>query len=377
MQEQKTTKQTPLYEKHQELQARFIPFGEYEMPVWYKGIKEEHKAVRERVGIFDINHMGALSIKGEKRLASLNFLLTNDIQKLSVGEVQYNFACDDSGSILDDLLVYKKKNSVMLIVNCGKSEFLQSHFQKKNPHASNVSNVSSTQSTKIEDISLQTGLLSLQGPKSFDLCKKLLGIDPATIPYYSFQEISWQDKNFILSRTGYTGELGVEFFFDRKDNKWLWTTLLEEGKDFGIEPCGLGARDLLRLEMGFPLHGNDLLGRSPCDINKFWCVHLEKEDFVGKASIQKQKEEGIQTSLRGFVIHDRTPARHGYTVWKNDQKIGEVTSGGFSPTLQKGIGLCLIQKNEVQKDQSIEIEVRNRRVPASISKIPFVPNRTH
>ena len=372
MQEKKPSLKTPLYENHKGLKARFVPFGEYEMPLWYKGIKEEHKAVRERVGIFDINHMGAISIKGEKRLASLNFLLTNDIQKLSENEVQYNFACDDSGWILDDLLVYNKKNSTMLIVNCGKSEFLRSHFQKKNLDA-----FTQDASTQIEDTSLETGLLSVQGPKSFDLCKKVLGVDPNGIPYYSFREISYHEKNLLLSRTGYTGELGVEFFFDRKDNEWLWNTLLDAGKEFEIEPCGLGARDILRLEMGFPLHGNDLLGQSPCDINTFWCVHLEKEDFVGKSAIQKQKAEGIQTSLRGFIIQNRIPARKGYTVWKNDQKIGKVTSGGFSPTLQTGLGLCLIQKDFAKKDQEIEIEVRDKRVPAKISKIPFVPNRTH
>ncbi len=356
------SKKTPLYEKQKSLSARFIDFSGYSMPVWYKGVKEEHKAVRERVGIFDINHMGALSVTGSERVEALNNQLTNDLRKVKNNKIQYSFICNADGKILDDLLVYSDGDKLMIIVNCNQSESLTEHI-KTNGRNYNF---------EVSDVSEQTGLLSIQGPRSFDLCKKLFDIDLEEYPYYSFTHHTYERADWIVSRTGYTGERGFELFFDSHLNGMIWDKLLSEGESFGIEPCGLGARDILRLEMGFPLYGNDLMGHTPVELQKNWCVKLDKGEFVGKSVILSQKEKGSSTSLVAFTLMEKGIPRHEYKVYNSDKLIGEVTSGGFSPTLQKGIGLCLIDIQDAKKDNIVYIDIRGHRVPAKITRLPFI-----
>ncbi len=353
---------TPLYDKHKSLGARFIEFGEYSMPVWYKGVIEEHKAVRERVGIFDINHMGTLLVTGPERIEALNHMITNDLTKVKKNKIQYSFICDEDGRILDDLLIYPDENKIMIIVNCGQSQGLTEHIRANGQGYD----------FKVTDVSEETGLLSIQGPQSFGLCRKIFDIDLEEYPYYSYTHHQYNDTDWIISRTGYTGEKGFEIFFDSSLNGMIWDKLLSEGKSLGMEPCGLGARDILRLEMGFPLYGSDLKDHTPMELQKNWCVKLDKGEFVGKPVLLSQKEKGPTTSLVAFILLEKGIPRHEYKIYNSDKQIGKVTSGGFSPTLEKGIGLCLIDYQEAKVDHTIYIDIRGQRVPAKITPLPFI-----
>ncbi|MDH4129990.1 MAG: glycine cleavage system aminomethyltransferase GcvT [Spirochaetota bacterium] len=357
-------KTTPLYQKHKSLGAKLIDFAGYTMPVWYKGIIEEHKAVRERVGLFDITHMGEILITGLDREKLVNFLITNDLNRIDNKQILYTFMCDENGLILDDLLVYLQADKILLIVNANKSDNLVKHINEN----------ASSYNVEIDNLSNKTGALSLQGPKSFELCNKIFNENIDKINYYSYINTEFNGNEIIISRTGYTGEKGVELFFNIDLCEILWDKLLSEGKEFGIEPCGLGSRDILRLEMGFPLHGQELQGYTPVDIQKNWCVAYDKQDFIGKSALQNLKKAGILTTLSAFVLLEKGIPRHGYDIIKDNKKIGIVTSGGFSPQLDKGIGLCIIPISENKVGNTINIKIRENNILAQITKLPFVPN---
>ncbi len=358
------SKETPLYKKHKNLNAKMTEFADFKMPLWYKSIMEEYTAVRERLGLFDINHMGQIIITGQDKKIFTDYLITNNLNKINFGDILYTFICDNKGYILDDLLVYLLKDKIILIVNAGQSDKLIEHI---NNHKQNYN-------IQVEDISNKLGFLALQGPKSFDLCQKLFPNNIKNIKYYSFIKTDFKDSELILSRTGYTGEKGVELLFDSKLNNIIWDRILLEGAELGIMPCGLASRDILRLEMGYPLYSNELNGYSPIELGKTWCVSFDK-DFIGKDILIKQKETGINKKSYAFIMSSIGIPRRGYEILKNDKVIGKVTSGGFSPPLNKGIGLCIINKEQAKIDNDIYINVRGKMYSAKTTKLPFIPSK--
>ncbi len=356
---------TPLFNSHERLGAKIIDFAGYSMPVWYKGIKDEYEAVRQRIGIFDINHMGEITITGPDRNKILNYAITNDLEKIDIDKVMYTYICGSDGKILDDLLVMLFSDMILLIVNAGQSKHLVEH----------IKNNKGSYHFEIDDDSQKTGALSIQGPMSFDLCKKVFGEDLNQIDYYSFKSIEYNGEEIIISRTGYTGEKGFEIFFNTKLNEQLWDLLLKEGEKWGILPCGLAVRDVLRLEMGYPLYGNDLKGFTPYELNKKFFVSIDKEDFIGKQILLNQKEKGFNTTLKGFIMTEKGIPRHGYKIFKNNKEIGYVTSGGYSPGLDNGIGLAYIETSESKNNSEIDIQIRDKFIKAKCIKTPFIPTK--
>jgi aminomethyltransferase len=352
-------KRTPLYAAHLEWGAKMVPFGGWEMPVQYSGILEEHAAVRERVGLFDISHMGELLVAGPNAERALNDLFTNDVSKITVGQAQYTLMCNDLGGIIDDLIVYRLEPSVYLvIVNAGN---IENDFVWMNTHA--------TVSAVIENLSDRFAGLALQGPaanKFFDFS--------AALPHFHIQRQEVFGKECWVGRTGYTGEDGFEIFCEATDAPHLWRMLLDWGEQFGIKPCGLGARDTLRLEMCYPLHGNDITDEtSPIEAGLAKFVAFDKKSFVGQDILVEQKESGVHRKLTAFKMTETSPPpRSHYAILVGGRKVGEVTSGTQSPTLGMGIGMGYVEAAEAKAGAAIEIEIRNRRFPAVIEKKPIL-----
>jgi aminomethyltransferase len=352
-------KRTPLYAVHLELGAKMAPFSGWEMPVQYSGILEEHAAVRERVGLFDISHMGQFLVAGPNAERALNNLFTNDISKIAVGQAEYTLMCNDRGGIIDDLIVYRLKPSVYLvIVNAGN---IEKDFVWMNTNA--------TVPAVIENPSDRYAGLALQGPASSQFFEFA-----AALPRFHIQPQEVFGKECWVARTGYTGEDGFELFCEATDASLLWKMLLGWGGQFGIKPCGLGARDTLRLEMGYPLHGNDISEQTTpieAGLDKF--VSFDKKVFVGRDALIEQKEHGVGRKLIAFKMTGKSPPpRQHYAIVAEGRKIGEVTSGTQSPTLGVGIGLGYMEAAGAKTGAAIEIEIRNRRFPAVIERKPIL-----
>jgi len=352
-------KRTPLYAVHLELGAKMAPFGGWDMPVQYSGILEEHAAVRERVGLFDISHMGQFLVAGPNAERALNDLLTNDISRIAVGQAQYTLMCNDHGGILDDLIVYRLEPSVYLvIVNAGN---IEKDFVWMN--------TSATAPAVIENLSDRFAGLALQGPASSQFFEFA-----AALPRFHIQRHEVFGKECWVARTGYTGEDGFELFCEATDAAHLWKMLLGWGAQFGIKPCGLGARDTLRLEMCYPLHGNDISEQTTpieAGLDKF--VSLDKKLFVGRDALISQKEHGVRRKLIAFKMTGKSPPpRQHYAILVEDCNMGEVTSGTQSPTLGVGIGLGYVDAAGAKTGTAIDIEIRNRRFPAVIVRKPIL-----
>ncbi len=352
-------KRTPLYAAHLEWGAKMVPFGGWEMPVQYSGILEEHAAVRERVGLFDISHMGEFLVAGPNAERALNDLFTNDVSGIAVGQAQYTLMCNDQGGIIDDRIVYRLEPSVyLLIVNAGN---IEKDFVWMNTHA--------TVSAVIENLSDRLAGLAFQGPAAsqfFDFS--------AALPHFHIQRQEVFGKECWAARTGYTGEDGFELFCEATDGPHLWRMLLGWGEQFGIKPCGLGARDTLRLEMCYPLHGNDITEEtSPIEAGLTKFVAFDKKSFVGRDILVEQKERGVRRKLMAFKMTEKSPPpRPHYTIVADGRKVGEVTSGTQSPTLGTGIGMGYVEATEAKTGAAIEIEVRSRRFRAVIEKKPIL-----
>ena len=356
-------KRTAFYDIHASLGAKIVEFGGFEMPVQYSGIIDEHLAVRNKVGVFDVSHMGEFEVRGKEALAFLQKATINDVSKLSEGRAQYSAMCYEDGGIVDDLLVYHCGDHYMLVVNASNTakdfEWLRSQ---------------ATGGVELRDVSDSLSLLAVQGPKSPTTLQKLTKIDLSKMEYYHFTRGNLAGEQMIVSRTGYTGELGFELYFSSnpKTAKIVWDAIFDAGKEFGVMPVGLGARDTLRLEMGFCLYGNDIdQTTNPLEAGLGWITKLDKGDFVGKTVLTKTKQSGMQKKLAGFVIPERAVARHGYDIRKNDAKVGHVTSGTFSPSLQKGIGMGYVQPDLAKPGQVLQLDIRGRSVPATVMKLPF------
>ena len=354
-----TLKRTPLYAAHLECGAKMVAFGGWEMPVQYSGILAEHTAVRERVGLFDISHMGEFLVAGPNAERALNGLLTNDVTKLAVGQAQYTLMCNHQGGVVDDLIVYRLEPSVyFVIVNAGN---IEGDFVWMNAEV--------TVSAVIDNLSDRYAALALQGPaasKFFDFS--------AALPHFHIQRHEVFGKECWVARTGYTGEDGFEIFCEAADAPHLWQTLLTTGKQFGIQPCGLGARDTLRLEMCYPLHGNDITEKTtPLEAGLGKFVALDKDAFVGKDVLEEQKAKGVGRKLVAFTMKEKSPPpRPHYTILANGRKIGEITSGTQSPTLGIGIGMGYVEVAAAPVGTAIEIEIRGKRFPAVIQKKPIL-----
>ncbi len=357
-------KKTRLFNVHQKLGAKIVDFAGYQMPVQYSSIIAEHKAVRNSVGVFDVSHMGEIFISGEKALDFIQEITVNDALKLSPGRVQYSAMCYKNGGIVDDLLVYKiNDNKFMLVVNASNIEKDYSWMVENNSYSVEISNESDEYS-----------LLAVQGPNSKELlqkiCNKVLDIE-----YYHFFNAKIAGVDMIVSRTGYTGELGYELYFkgDESVAENVWNKIFEAGEEYDVKPVGLGARDTLRLEMGFCLYGNDIdETTNPLEAGLGWITKLKKNKFIAKDALEKIKSEGLKRKLVPIQTEERVFPRHGYDLTIAGEKIGTVTSGTVSPILEKPIALGYVEKEYAYEGKEINFLVRGKEVPAKVVNLPFL-----
>lgn len=359
-------KRTAFYEIHRRLGAKIVEFGGFEMPVMYASIIDEHKTVRASVGMFDVSHMGEIEISGTDALALVQKITTNDASKLLEGKVQYSSMCYPDGGIVDDLLVYHLGDRFMLVVNASNLtkdvEWIRSH--------------TSGFRVEVADKSDEISLLAIQGPQSLATLAKLTTIDLASISYYSFVKGTLAGVEMIISRTGYTGEIGYELYFDSSvaAGEKVWDAVMEAGKEFNLKPIGLGARDTLRLEMGFCLYGNDIdQTTNPLEAGLGWITKLDKGDFIGRETLLQVKQNGVRRKLVGFTLEEpKAFPRHGYEIRHAGSAIGQVTSGTVSPILDQGIGMGYVHAGLAQPNEKLEIMIRTKEVGANVVKLPFI-----
>jgi aminomethyltransferase len=357
-------KHTVFYDIHKSLGAKIVEFAGFEMPVQYAGIIEGHRRVRETVGVFDVSHMGEIEVHGKDALAFVQKITVNDASKLTTGRVQYSAMCYDDGGIVDDLLVYDMDEHFMLVVNASNIE-KDFEWMQQNLLGD----------VKLKNRSDEISLLAVQGPKSIETLQKLTKTNLSEIHYYHFVEDELAGVKMILSRTGYTGELGFELYFpsDVAMGRKVWDAIFEAGKEFNIAPIGLGARDTLRLEMGFCLYGNDIDQTThPLEAGLGWITKLDKGEFNGKKVIAKAKTDGLKRKLVGFSVNDKAFPRHGYAIHSNGGKIGDVTSGTFSPILDKGIGMGYVPTDFAKAGTNLNVMIRNKEVAATVTGLPFI-----
>lgn len=360
-------KKTPLFEIHRSLNAKMVAFTGFEMPLQYGGIKEEHLGVRSNAGIFDVSHMGEVLIQGERALEVVQELTVNDVGKLKAGQSQYTVMCRPSGGIIDDLLIYALSNKeFLLVLNASNIEKDIQWITEVNQKRANVSNLSD-----------EIALIALQGPNAVQIMTSITRDKPDEIPLFEFRTMNIADyENILVSATGYTGEKGFELYCNiRHVNVCdLWKTIMEEGREAGLLPCGLAARDTLRLEAGLPLYGNDLSEETtPLEAGLGWLVKWDKGDFIGKEALMNQKEKKIDRRLSGMVMQESGPIpRKGYRIaTKGGQEIGKITSGGLSFISNKGIAMGYVSTEHAEAGNIVNIQIRNKEYPAEIVKLPF------
>lgn len=360
-------KRTPFFDLHTKAGGKIVEFAGFEMPVQYKGIKIEHAAVRHAVGVFDVSHMGEFFVSGEKALELIQKVTVNDASKLFPGKAQYSCMCYADGGIVDDLIIYMlAENEYMLVVNGANVDKDFAWIQSQN-----------TMGAELVNRSDDYALLAVQGPKAAEALQKLTDINLAEIGFYSFKTGELAGIPMIISATGYTGEPGFELYFEHASAgvDAIWNAIFDAGEEFGIEPCGLGARDTLRLEMGFALYGNDITQSThPLESRLGWITKFEKGDFVGKETLLAKKEAGLKRRLVGFVMDDeRSIPRNGYTITDADgNEIGFVTSGTMSITLGKGIGMGFVATEHATDGSTIHVAIRKKSATATVAKPPFI-----
>ena len=360
-------KRTPFYEMHVEAGAKMVEFAGFLMPVQYPtGIVEEHKQVRGEVGVFDVSHMGEIEIRGPGALAFVNRLATNDLGKLAENQVMYTAMCYPEGGIVDDLLVYRFPDRYLLVVNASNAD---------KDYAWIVQNKSGD--VVIENQSDRVAELAIQGPKAEPLVQSLVNIPLAEIPYYWFREGHFAGVPAIISRTGYTGEDGFEVYFDGQHAPKVWDALFGKGRGFGLKPVGLGARDSLRLEMGYCLYGNDIdQTTTPLEAGLGWVTKLDKPEFIAREVLVKQKTEGLTRKLVGFGLEGKAFPRQHYKVYAGGGEAGEVTSGLWSPMLEKAVGMAYVRTAHSKTGTPLEVDVRGKRVPGQVVAKPFYKQGT-
>ncbi|MFQ5432602.1 MAG: glycine cleavage system aminomethyltransferase GcvT [Nitrospinota bacterium] len=362
-------KKTPLYNRHVEAGAKMAEFGGWMMPIQYTGVLKEHAAVRSVAGVFDVSHMGEIVVEGGGAENFVNRLVTNDVSKLKKGDILYTPICRENGGVIDDLLVYRLDElKFMLVVNASNTE---KDFKWIISHADD--------SVDIKNVSDDYGLIALQGPKALEIFNKLARVSE-TLGYYTFYETDLGGAKIIVSRTGYTGEDGLEIYLTADKTVSLWDALMEAGKDFGLSPAGLAARDLLRIEAGYPLYGHELdEDTDPVSAGLKWAVKMDAADFIGKSSLIDLKPAKKKI---GVVMEGRSVPRQGYPIIMNGEKAGVITSGTFSPVLQKpvGIGYIFLNKNlganKLKRGNKLSVEIRGKEAAGEICRMPFIPSRT-
>ena len=360
-------KRTPLFSAHVEAGARMVPFGGWEMPVQYRGIIEEHRAVRSAAGCFDVSHMGEFEIEGPDALAVLQRLTTNDVAALEIGQVQYSLLCLEDGGIVDDLTLYRLADSkYLMVVNAGNIDKDWQH----------VTTAVTAANARWLNASERTGLIAVQGPKAEALVGRLADQDVTRIGYYRFAQGKVANVAALISRTGYTGEDGFELYVAAADTERLWRALLETGRADGVAPIGLGARDTLRLEMRYALYGNDIdETTNPLEAGLGWVVKPAKGDFLGRAAIEAVRAKGLARKLVGIEMADRSVARHGYPVVKDGAPIGIVTSGTFGPSVERSIAMAYVAAAHSAVGSEVGVEIRGQARAARVVKTPFHPSR--
>lgn len=357
-------KKTTLYSIHSQLQGKLVEFAGYMMPVQYSSIIAEHKAVRTSAGVFDVSHMGEVFVKGPGALDFVQHITVNDASKLSSGRMQYSAMLYEDGGIVDDLLVYRiAEEEFLLVINASNIDKDFAWMQKQNHFDAVLDNRSDAYS-----------LITVQGPVSRTIVERVFGKE-FPMEYYHFEVITYENREIIVSRTGYTGELGYEIYFtgDEAFASSLWNKIFEAGKEFGILPAGLGCRDSLRLEMGYCLYGNDIdQTTNPLEAGLGWITKLKKDSFIGKEALLKVKEAGLTRKLVPLLVEEKAFPRHGYDVVMAEEKIGHLTSGTVSPILEKGIALAYVATQYAAEGTEVSFLVRGKAVPAKVVKLPFV-----
>jgi len=357
--------QTPLYELSLAQKARFTPFSGWEMPVQYTGLKQEHYAVRNTVGMFDISHMGKFALVGQNLIEQLQYLVPSNLASLQSGQAEYTVLLNSQAGIIDDIIFYYQGETAtgeqqgLAIVNAATTAkdkaWLLEHFQAN--------------SVQLQDLSQQTALIAVQGPQAVSVLQSLAKEDLSQMGAFTHQQIHLQGNPAFIARTGYTGEDGFEVMLEPEAGQQLWRSLLEAG----VTPSGLGARDTLRLEAAMSLYGQDIdETTTPLEAGLNWLVHLDRKgDFLGRSVLEKQKAEGVERRLVGLEMTGKHIARHGYPVWGAGKVVGEITSGTLAPTLGKAIALAYVPKSLSKVGQTVEVEIRGKTYPAVVVKKPF------
>jgi len=349
---------TPLYEEHKKLGAKFTEFCGWEMPVWDSGIVDEHMAVRKEVGVFDVSHMGRVEVPEEYE-EGLSKLFTKDLRGMKEYKLKYGMMLREDGSVIDDMIVYRLPGKFLIVPNAGNDQIIASWINKN--LGKEVAKV----------VTHDLAMIAVQGPKAQEVMEKVTGEALSDLKFFRAKEISLFGHPGIISRSGYTGEDGFEVIAPPEAIISLWRKLIEEG----VKPCGLGARDTLRLEMGFPLAGNEFAGgRTPIEAGLEFAIDWDHE-FIGREALKELKEKGDYERLVGIVLESKAPPRHGYEVYKGSEKIGTVSSGGYSPILQKGIALAYVKPEHSKEGEEVGIKIRGKIIPGRIVKPPFVKRR--
>lgn len=356
-------KNTPLFDRHIELGGNMVSFGGYLLPTHYSGINLEHLGVRSKAGLFDVSHMGEFIISGSDAESFLQKVTVNDVASLSVGQAQYSAMCYANGGIIDDILIYKKKNEFMLVVNAANNEkdldWLKSHAKGD---------------IRIENMSDDIGLVAIQGPRSRNILQTLTDSNLTNIQFYHFVEGRLNGKKAIISRTGYTGELGFEIYANSDDIGEIWDAIMKAGQDKGLEPAGLGCRDTLRMEMKLALYGNDIDDTTnPIEAGLGWITRLGKTDFMGKKALLEAKAN-VTRRLVCLEMTERAIPRQGYTILMNDESVGIITSGTMSPSLETGIGIGYVNRPFDKSGTELLVDIRGRMKSAVVVKPPFYKN---
>lgn len=359
-----TPRSTPLKEEHEKLGAKMVDFAGWYMPVEYRGLRQEHLNTRENAGLFDVSHMGEIRVKGPNALATLQWLTSNDVAKLGPGQAQYSLLPNESGGLVDDIIVYcvKPNDDYLVCVNASNTDKDFAWFEKHNKGA------------QITNESPEWGQIAVQGPKAMALTARIFGDRATDIAPFQFAELDFKGTKCLVARTGYTGEDGVEVFVPAAQTVALWRELLGQGKDLQAEPVGLGARDTLRTEMKYSLYGHEIDDTTnPYGAGLGWVVKPDAKDFVGKAAMLERKKQGLARKLIGFVMTERGIPRAGYSLFSFDnQEIGKVTSGTVSPSLNDNIGIGYVDQKFSEIGTQILVDIRGRKVQARVVKTPFV-----
>lgn len=364
MSENADLKRTSLYDIHLRYGARMVPFGGWDMPVQYSGIIDEHQSVRSHAGLFDVSHMGEIWIEGEKALESIQYLTINDASSLYPGRVQYSAMANFEGGMVDDITVYRFADDLFMF--CVNASNIEKDFQWIEAHLERFPGV------KAVNKSNETALLALQGPSAGKILGRLTYAEIDNLSYYHFLKGKVAGIDSVISRTGYTGEDGFEIYIPGDRGGDLWEELMAAGESEGLKPCGLGARDTLRLEMGYNLYGQDIdETTNPLEARLAWITKKGKGDFIGREAVEKLRNEGIKVSLCGFMTEERGIPRHGYPIIYQGNTVGRVTSGTISPSLRIGIGLAYLPIEAAAPGTGISVRIRDKDIAASVVRLPF------